>query len=249
MTYPEARSLSRWWDSNTLSIHIDIIFLNTKRTMKVIELKNSLQFLLLILLILSYASFGSGFQHMLPNTRRVQHTAGLSRQNLLLRNQRRNESLFLHALDNEAMMDDSFTLLHYNRHPVATRRTWCRNVLITTISVATIAVGAGEEPSTAIESSSPESSTEIVDPLVTFGESLSSKSSDSSSVNSIRPISSSSWPDNAAHPLPTLATDPIPTTAEMEESSSQPPSPPPLALEQVLQQSKSKKQINPTTHG
>lgn len=206
--------------------------------MKFIVVDKMLPVFLPIFLILSSASCGTGFQHGFSNIE-VHHTAGY-RRNLLLNKQTtalllQNDYRLL-ALDNDRMLDGiSF---QPNDRIVATRRTWCRNALIT-ISVATITtVGTSGKPSSAMEASIPAS--EAVDPLVTFGESLSSKNS--GGVNSIRPISSS-WPDNAAHPLPTLA-DPFvpPSTTKME--SQQPP-----ALEQVLQQSQLKKQINPTTHG
>jgi hypothetical protein len=80
----------------------------------------------------------------------------------------------------------------------------------------------------------------VVDPLVSFGESLSK----TSYTNNIVPVqqssslsSSSSWPHNAAHPLP------IP-----DQDTSLLPLPPPT-IDEVIQQSKMKKRINPTTHG
>ena len=135
---------------------------------------------------------------------------------------------------NDLVLDSSLS--------IASRRTWCQNWLIA-ISTATAMVGTGGKPSIAVET--PSSVSEVVDPLVVFGESLSSKGAGGGALNSVLPISSSSWPHNAAHPLPPLA-DPLlsPATPVTDVMSQQQP-----ALEQVLQQSKLKKKINPTTHG
>jgi hypothetical protein len=117
-------------------------------------------------------------------------------------------------------------------------------------------IGMGE-PQQSMAMEVPTSSSETIDPLVLFGESLTSKGSTRSSGTGITAIpppisssssSSSSWPHNAAHPLPTFTNAPIPTTST-EDAKSRGSLEPPTSLEQALQQSKTKKQINPTTHG
>ncbi len=113
---------------------------------------------------------------------------------------------------------------------VATRRTWCRNVIIAISTVATTGATVGQR-TTAMETPSSSAGTEKEDPLLKFGENLSSRKSFGDS-NPALPISSSSWPDAPA----------MPSTCQEVESSQ------PSALQQVLQQSKLKKQINPTTH-
>ena len=132
-----------------------------------------------------------------------------------------------------------------DRH-VATRRTWCRNVMITVSTVATTGPSVGQRTTAMETPSAAAAGTEKEDPLVTFGESLSSRKS-MGEISPALPISSSSssWPDASSMVRPTR-TDPIviPSTSQEVESSQQS-----SALQQVLQQSKLKKQINPTTHG
>ena len=197
---------------------------------------------LLFGLILSCASWGQALLHFSPISE-----AQLQRRSIRLNE--RNKAIPMHLRNNSPPLIhdgdqrlDGVSTKSNDRFVVA-RRTWCQKALIA-ISTATGTVGVGGQIVTAIEAPS-----EVVDPLVLFGESLSSKSSNN--LNSVLPASSSStssssssssWPHNAAHPLPTLA-DPLLPTPIAETESRAP------ALEQVLEQSKLKKQINPTTHG
>ena len=197
---------------------------------------------LLFGLILSCASWGQALLHFSPISE-----AQLPRRSIRL--SERNKAIPMHLRNNSPVLihngdqrPDGVSTESNDRF-VVTRRTWCQKALIA-ISTATGTVGVGGQIATAIEA--PSSPSEVVDPLVLFGESLSSKSSNN--LNSVLPASSSStsssssWPHNAAHPLPTLADPLLPTPiAEMESRAP--------ALEQVLEQSKLKKQINPTTHG
>jgi hypothetical protein len=108
-------------------------------------------------------------------------------------------------------------------------------------AITTIVVG---EISSATETAAPAFE---ADPLVTFGERLSQASEGKNLLDSTSNVNpSSSWPENAAHPLPILMdTD---DTGLPSSASSSPMNTPP-SLEQVIQLQQTKKQINPTTHG
>jgi hypothetical protein len=121
------------------------------------------------------------------------------------------------------------------------RRKLLVNMYTIVSATTTIVVG---ESSSATEAAAPSFE---ADPLVTFGERLSQTSAGKNVLDSTSNANpSSSWPENAAHPLPIMMdTDDI----GLPSSESSAPMNIPPSLEQVIQLQQTKKQINPTTHG